>query len=65
VKYADDFVLLVKEELVLQGIINTITEIGRYYGIEMNMEKLRQKETKINIRTESVINKNNCRIWIF
>jgi hypothetical protein len=28
-QYADDFVLLVREESVLQGIVNTITEIGR------------------------------------
>jgi len=38
VKYADHFVLLLKEESVLQGIVNTITGIGRYYGIKMNME---------------------------
>ena len=37
-KYADDFVLLVKEESVLQGIVNAITESGRRYGIKMNME---------------------------
>jgi len=28
VEYADEFVLLVREESVIQGIINTITEIG-------------------------------------
>ena len=38
-KYADDFVLLVKEESVLQGIFNTVTVIERCYGIEMNMER--------------------------
>jgi hypothetical protein len=32
-------VLLVNEETVLQGIVSTITEIGRRYGIERNMEK--------------------------
>jgi len=37
-KYADEFVLLVKEESVLQGIVNTITEIGRCFAIEMNMD---------------------------
>jgi hypothetical protein len=29
VKYRDDFVLLAKEETVLQGMINRQTEIGR------------------------------------
>ena len=38
VEYAGAFVLLVKEEMVLQGIISTITENGRCYGIEMNKE---------------------------
>ena len=38
-KYADDLVLLAKEEKVLQDIIDKITEIGRCYGMEMNVEK--------------------------
>jgi hypothetical protein len=40
VQYADDFVLLVKEESVVQGIINTITVIVRWFEIEINMEKV-------------------------
>jgi len=39
VKYADDLVLLAKEEKVLQDMIDKITEIGRSYGMEMNVEK--------------------------
>ena len=39
VKYVDDPVLMAKEETVLQGIIDKLTEIGRYYGLEMNVEK--------------------------
>jgi len=39
VKYADDLVLLAKEEKVLQDMIDKLTEIGRCYGIEMNVEK--------------------------
>jgi hypothetical protein len=35
-KYADDFVLLFKEEMVLQCVIGILTEIGRGYGMEMN-----------------------------
>jgi hypothetical protein len=39
VKYADDLVLLAKEEKVLQDIIDKLIEIGRCYGMEMNVEK--------------------------
>jgi hypothetical protein len=39
VKYADDLVLLAKEEKVLQDMIDKIIEIGRWYGMEMNVEK--------------------------
>ena len=39
VKYADDIVLMAKEETVLQGMIDKLTEIGRCYGMEMNVEK--------------------------
>jgi len=39
VKYADDLVLLAKEEKVLQDMIDNLIEIGRCYGMEMNVEK--------------------------
>jgi hypothetical protein len=38
-KYADDLVLLAKEEKVLQDMIDKLTEIGSCYGMEMNVEK--------------------------
>jgi hypothetical protein len=38
VKYADDLALLAKEETVLQGMIDRLTEIGRCYGMEMHGE---------------------------
>jgi hypothetical protein len=41
VKYANDLVLLAKEEAVLQGMIERIIGIGRCCGMEMNAEKLR------------------------
>jgi hypothetical protein len=41
VKYADDLVLLAREGTVLQGMIDRLIEIGRRYGMEMNVEKLR------------------------
>jgi hypothetical protein len=39
-KYADDLGL--KEEAVLQGMIKRLTEVGRCYGMEVNVEKLRK-----------------------
>jgi hypothetical protein len=39
VKYADDLVLLGKEGKVLQDMIHILIEIGRCYGMEMNVEK--------------------------
>ena len=39
VKYADDLVLLAKEQNVLQYMNDKLTEIGRCYGMEMNVEK--------------------------
>ena len=39
VKYADDLVLLAKEEKVLQDMMDKLIEIGRCYGMEINVEK--------------------------
>jgi hypothetical protein len=39
VKYAEDLVLLAKEETALQGMIDRLFVIGRCYGMEMNVEK--------------------------
>jgi hypothetical protein len=39
VKYADDLVLMAKEETMLQGMIDRPIEIGTCYGMEMNVEK--------------------------
>ena len=44
VKYADDLVLMAKEETVLQGMIDKLTEIGRCYGMEMNVDKNKSNE---------------------
>jgi len=37
-KYVDDLVLMAKKEKVLQGMIDKLIEIGRCYGMEMNVE---------------------------
>jgi predicted DNA-binding protein len=42
VKYADELVLLAKEEKVLQNMIDKLIEIGGCYGTEINVE-----ETKV------------------
>ena len=39
VKYADDLVLMAKEEKVLQGMTDKLIQIGSCYGMEMNVEK--------------------------
>jgi hypothetical protein len=39
VKYADDLVLLAKEEKVLPDMIDKVIEIGGRYGMEMSVEK--------------------------
>jgi len=39
VKYADDLVLMAKEEMVLHSMIDKLIEIGRCYGTEINVEK--------------------------
>jgi hypothetical protein len=36
VKYADDLVLLTKEETEPQSTTDRLNEIGKYYGMEMN-----------------------------
>jgi hypothetical protein len=44
VKYAYNLVLLAKEEKVLQDIIDKLIEIGRCYGMEMNVDKNKSNE---------------------
>jgi hypothetical protein len=38
-RYADDLVLLAKEETIRQSMIDKVIEIGRGYGMEINVEK--------------------------
>jgi frataxin-like iron-binding protein CyaY len=39
VRYADDLVLLAKEEKILQSMIDKLIEVGRGYIMEINVEK--------------------------
>jgi hypothetical protein len=67
VKYADDLVLLAKEEMVLQDVIDKLIAIGRCYGMEMNVEKT--KVMRISRQPSPVklgmIDHNNWRMWNF
>ena len=49
VKYADDLVPMAKEETVLQDMIDKLIEIGRCYGMEMNVEKQSNDNFKTTI----------------
>ena len=41
---------MAKEERVLQGMIDNLIEIGRYYGMEINVEKTKvMKISKISV----------------
>jgi hypothetical protein len=44
VKYADDLLLLAKEEKVLRDMIDKLIEIGRCYGMEMNVRENKSNE---------------------
>ena len=48
VKYADDLVLLAKEEMVLQDMIDKLIEILGCYGMEMNVEKTKYWDFQYN-----------------
>ena len=53
VKFADELVLLVKEEKVLQNMTNKLIEVGRCYGMEMNVEKKINKNFKTTIPSKN------------
>jgi len=48
VKYTDDLVLLSKDEVVLQGMIERLIEVGRCCGMEIIWKKLRCRESQGN-----------------
>jgi len=39
VKYVVDLVLRAKKEVLLQGMTERLIKIGRFYGLEINVEK--------------------------
>jgi hypothetical protein len=63
-KYADELVLLAKEETMLQDMIDKLTEIGRFYGMEINVEKTKVMRISRQIFPVKItIDKNNWRMW--
>jgi hypothetical protein len=60
-KYGDDLVLLAKEAAVLQGKTDKLNEIGKCYGMEMNVEKYSGNVNlnKMNIEIAERIVKGN------
>ena len=52
VKYTGGLVLLAKEEALLQSVTESLHEIGRRYGMEMNVEK--PKAMRISRQTSAV-----------
>ena len=51
--YADDLVLLAKEEKVLQDIIDKLIETGGCYGMEMNVKKKSNENFKVTIPSKN------------
>jgi len=63
VKYADDLVLMVKEETVLQGMTDKLIESGRYYGMEINVEKTKVMRISRHLSPGTItIDQNNWRM---
>jgi hypothetical protein len=65
VKYADDLVLLAKEEKVLQDMIDKLIEIGRCYGMEMNAEKTKiMRISRQPFPVKIMIDQKFLNIWV-
>ena len=65
VKYAGELVLLAKEQTVLQGVFDSLIEIGRRDGTEMNVEtskvmRITKEPSPVQIMIDP---KKNWRMW--
>ena len=64
VKYAGDLVILSKEEEVLQDMIDKLIEIGRCYGMKMNVEKTNvMRISRKSFPVKIMINQKQWRMW--
>jgi hypothetical protein len=61
VKCADELVLPVEEEMLIQGMTDTLIKVGRGHGVEMNGEKTKVKRT--SWQPSSVQNISVWRMW--
>jgi len=71
VKYADDPVLLAKAYKVIEDMTDKLIEIGRCYGMEMNVEKTKVMRisrqpfpAKIMIDQKQLENVESLNIWV-
>jgi ABC-type multidrug transport system ATPase subunit len=55
VKHADDFLLLAKGEIVLEGKPDRLNDIMGYYGIETNVEKTKTLKATVSSTEYSVL----------
>ena len=65
VKRADDIVLLVKEETVLQCVIDRLILVGRYYEIELKVAKTRIMKFQVIHPKYRLWETKNWRLWNF
>jgi hypothetical protein len=69
VKYVDDPVLLAKEEMMLQGMIDGLIEIGRCRGVEISVEKVNvlrisRQSSPMQIMIETTGDWNVSTVWV-
>jgi len=64
VKYADNLVLLAKAEAVLQSMIERLVDVGRCYGMEMNVGKTKVMRISRQLSPiQIMIDQSNQRMW--
>jgi len=65
VTHADYLVLLAKEETVLQGMTERLTEYGRFYGMEINVKKTKVMRISTQPSPIQIMihQKNSQRMW--
>jgi len=57
-------VLLAKEGKVLQGMIDKLIQIGRCYGMEMNVKKTKvMRNSRQPFPINIIVDQNNWRLW--
>jgi hypothetical protein len=64
VRYADEILLLTKEETILQSMIDKLIEVGRGYGMEIDVERTKtMRISRQPIPLQIKIDKTQRRIW--